>query len=66
MSRRSQEEHHIRSLTKLAGGTTYAVTIPIEIVRDLDWQPKQKLVVKRYGEGIIISKHQPEKKGKNS
>lgn len=54
MSRRKIEDHHIRNLTKIAGGTSYAVTLPIEIIRELHWQSRQKLVVKKYGDGIII------------
>ena len=54
MSRRKIEDHNIRSLTKQAGGSSYAVTLPIDIVRELGWKSKQKLVVKRYGDGIII------------
>lgn len=60
MGRRKIEDHNIRSLTKLAGGSSYAVTIPIEIVRELGWKSKQKLEVKKYGNGIIIKDWQPD------
>ncbi len=33
----------MRSLFKLAGGKSYAITIPIETVREWDWQERQKL-----------------------
>jgi len=36
---------NIRKLAKVGGGVTYAITLPIEAVRDLGWQEKQKLVV---------------------
>jgi hypothetical protein len=59
MGRRIIEEHHIRSLQKTAGGTTYIVSLPIDLVREMKWQVKQKLVVERYGSGIIIKDWQP-------
>ena len=61
MSRRKIEDRNIRSLTKLAGGSSYAVTIPIEIIRELGWQSKQKLEVKKYGNGVIIRDWEPGK-----
>ena len=33
----------IRSLVKTSGGTSYALTIPIEIIRKFDWIKRQKL-----------------------
>ncbi|MDX1627252.1 MAG: AbrB/MazE/SpoVT family DNA-binding domain-containing protein [Fulvivirga sp.] len=54
MARRKMEDHNVRNLTKLGGGSSYAVTIPIEMIRELGWKSKQKLVVQRYGEGLII------------
>jgi len=55
MTRRKIEESHIRSLTKVSGGTSYTVTIPMEYIRKLKWRAKQKLEVKLYGERIIIN-----------
>ena len=43
MARRKLEERNVRSLFKLAGGTSYAITLPIEVVRDWGWQDRQKL-----------------------
>lgn len=60
MGRRKIEDHHVRSLQKTAGGSTYIVSLPIEIVRELKWQAKQKLVVEKHGSGILI-KHWQEK-----
>ncbi len=54
MPRRKFEDEHIRSLTKGAGGSSYSVILPIHLVRELGWQSKQKLEVKKYGDGIII------------
>ena len=54
MTRRKIEERNIRSLTKVASGTSYSVTIPIEYIRKLKWREKQKLEVKLYQDHIII------------
>lgn len=54
MTRRKNEESHIRNLTKISGGTSYAVTIPMEYIRKLNWKGKQKLEVKLYQDRIII------------
>ena len=54
MSRRKMEERHIRSLTKVSGGTSYAVTLPLEYIRKLKWRSKQKLEVKLYRDRIVI------------
>jgi antitoxin component of MazEF toxin-antitoxin module len=53
MTRRKTEETNIRSLTK-TGGTSYAVTIPMEFIHKLRWREKQKLEVKLYQDRIII------------
>ena len=47
------QNKNIRKITKL-GGKSYAVTIPISIMRKLKWKERQKVVVKKYGKGIII------------
>jgi bifunctional DNA-binding transcriptional regulator/antitoxin component of YhaV-PrlF toxin-antitoxin module len=54
MTRRKIEQRNIRSLTKVASGTSYSVTIPIEYIRKLKWREKQKLEVKLYQDRIII------------
>jgi bifunctional DNA-binding transcriptional regulator/antitoxin component of YhaV-PrlF toxin-antitoxin module len=54
MSRRKIEQRNLRSLTKVAGGSSYSVTIPIEYIRKLKWREKQKLEVKLYQDRIII------------
>jgi len=50
---RKMEEQNIRKLTKL-GKQSIAVTIPIEIIRELKWREKQKVVLKKSGKKIII------------
>lgn len=54
MTRRKDEEKHIRSLTKISGGSSYAITVPIEYVRKLKWKEKQKLEVKLIQDRIVI------------
>jgi bifunctional DNA-binding transcriptional regulator/antitoxin component of YhaV-PrlF toxin-antitoxin module len=54
MARRKIENRNIRSLTKVSGGTSYGVTIPMEYIRKLGWRAKQKLEVKLYQDRIII------------
>ncbi len=60
MAFKKKESIKVRSLTKIAGGTSYAVTIPIEYVRELKWRGKQKLEVKLYQDRIIIRDWKPE------
>ncbi len=50
---RKLKEKDIRKLTRV-GRVSLAVTIPIEIVKGLKWRERQKVVVKRSGEKIII------------
>lgn len=54
MTRRKNEESNIRNLTKISGGSSYAVTIPMEYIKKLNWRAKQKLDVKLYQDRIII------------
>lgn len=50
---RKQEDKNIRKLTKV-GRKSIAVTLPIEIVRELGWRDKQKVIVKRVRGGVEI------------
>lgn len=54
MARRKIENRNIRSLTKVSGGTSYGITLPMEYIRKLGWRAKQKLEVKLYQDRIII------------
>jgi bifunctional DNA-binding transcriptional regulator/antitoxin component of YhaV-PrlF toxin-antitoxin module len=47
------EDKNIRKLTKV-GKQSIAVTIPIEIFRALGWREKQKVIVKKSGNKLII------------
>ena len=44
---------NVRKITKL-GGSSLAVTIPIEILRKLAWRERQKVIVKLRGKKITI------------
>ena len=54
MANLDTDNRNIRKITKV-GGKSYAVTLPIEIIRELDWKERQKVVVKRQGSKIIIT-----------
>lgn len=52
MARRRIEDRKTRKISRR--GASYAVTLPIEIVRELGWKTKQKVVVRKSGNKIII------------
>ncbi len=41
--RRKVENENIRSLSKVSGGRSYAITLPIATVRAFGWKERQKL-----------------------
>lgn len=53
-TRRKLEERNIRKITKMAGGASYGLTLPIEFVRSLGWKEKQRVIVKRVSGGLMI------------
>ncbi len=50
----------VRHLTKIAGGSSYAVVIPMEFIKQMGWKDHQKLVVRKYGSKVVISDWEPE------
>jgi len=50
--RRKLEDKETRKIFKR--GASYAVTIPVEAMRELKWREKQKVVVKRVRGGLMI------------
>jgi antitoxin component of MazEF toxin-antitoxin module len=50
--RRSTYDKNIRKITK--SGDSYALTLPIDIVRELGWRETQKVTVAKRGKGILI------------
>lgn len=53
MSVRKAEDKNIRKLARV-GNTSVGVTLPVEMVRELGWKLKQKVVVKRIHGGVEI------------
>lgn len=40
---KKSDEKNVRKLTKVSGGASYSVTLPIEVVRRWGWKDRQKL-----------------------
>ena len=53
MARRKLGEQNIRKLQKVGNGSV-SVTLPIELVRELKWREKQKVVIRKRGKGLVI------------
>jgi len=53
MPRRKIKDRNIRNLGKV-GGYSYSITLPMDMVQELGWKERQKLVVKKRGDYIII------------
>lgn len=51
----------VRKITKL-GGKSLAVTLPRELLTELGWKEKQKVVVKKKSSKLIISDWKPKKR----
>ncbi len=43
MPRRKSVDKNIRSLTKLSGGKSYGITLPMDVVKRWRWRERQKL-----------------------
>lgn len=55
--RRKAGEELVRSLIKSGSGNSYAITLPIEVVRKFGWEKRQKLelVVDERKKAITVS-----------
>jgi len=53
MPRRKLHQRNIRKLTKL-GGSSIGLTLPIDLVRELGWRERQKVVVTKRGKKLTI------------
>jgi hypothetical protein len=64
MARRKADERNVRSLFKLAGGRSYAITLPIETLRAWKWDDHHELSLKidDKRQRIVIEARNPEKK----
>ncbi|MBU2028640.1 hypothetical protein KJ761_01985 [Patescibacteria group bacterium] len=58
--RRKNKEENIRKITRL-GKTSLAVTLPIDIIRELGWKEKQRVVVKKIKGGMVIRDYRNKK-----
>jgi hypothetical protein len=53
MANKKAEERNIRKLTRIAK-RSIGITLPIELVRELKWREKQKVIVKKVRGGVLI------------
>ena len=56
MSRQKIEDKNVRKLSRI-GNKSIGLTLPIDLVRELKWREKQKVVVKRVRGGFIKIKN---------
>jgi bifunctional DNA-binding transcriptional regulator/antitoxin component of YhaV-PrlF toxin-antitoxin module len=52
MGRRKVGQEKIRNIQKSNG--SYMVSLPIELMRELGWRERQKVVVTRSGRGKVV------------
>ena len=55
MPRLQNDETSIRKLN-FVGNKTYAVSLPIEIIRQLGWKKGNTLIVRRQGQIVTVEK----------
>ena len=60
MEDKSYKERNIRKITK--NGTSRSVSIPVEILEQLGWKERQKVVVEKIRGGIQIKDWKSKKK----
>lgn len=53
MANKKTGEENIRKLTRI-GKKSIGLTLPIELVRELKWKERQRVVVKRIKGGLVI------------
>lgn len=53
MARRKIGKENIRNIQKSNG--SYLVSIPIELMRTLGWQTRQRVIITRSGKKLIIT-----------
>ncbi len=52
MPRRNLKDRNIRKIFK--SSRSYVITLPIEVVKNLGWKERQKIVIRQRGKKIII------------
>jgi len=45
---------HIRKLTRMGGGRSLGLVLPADLVRELNWRERQKVIVKKVGKRIVV------------
>ncbi|MFZ2193486.1 MAG: AbrB/MazE/SpoVT family DNA-binding domain-containing protein [Candidatus Moraniibacteriota bacterium] len=56
MPTRKTDEKNVRKLTRMGrAGSSLGMTIPKELVQELGWRERQKVVVKKVGKNLVIS-----------
>lgn len=55
MARQKVTSENVRKLQRTGqNGQSYTVTLPKELITELGWQKKQKVVVKKQGNKLVI------------
>lgn len=54
MARRKLNDNNVRKLSKMGGGSSTGLTLPIQFLRKLGWRRGQKIVAKLRGKKITI------------
>ena len=57
------KEPNVRKLQKQGNGST-TIALPTEFLREFRWRDKQKVIVRKRGQGILIEDWKPKKKKK--
>ena len=57
--KKQKDNEEIRVLTKISGGTSYAIVLPMKFVNKLGWRDRQKLVLRLLGNRITIHDWEP-------
>lgn len=52
MPRRTLEDRNVRKIFK--SGESYCMTLPVEMIRELEWREGQKVQVSKRGAKIVI------------
>jgi antitoxin component of MazEF toxin-antitoxin module len=52
MARRNLEDRNVRKIFK--SGKSYCITLPIEMMRKLNWREKQKVIFEMKGKSVVI------------
>lgn len=48
----SPRDKNVRKIYRKSG--SYGVTIPVEVMKELEWREKQKVIVKKVRGGVLI------------